>query len=173
MLQCAAISRFSKTLRKTDSMTGNQTIVIKKYPNRRLYDTENSNYVTLNQVADLIKSGRQVKVLDAKSEEDVTAFILTQIIMEQARNRSWTLPASLLHTFIQYGDTALSDFFEKYIEKTIQNYLVYRKTMDEQFERYLDLGMDLSKMAQKSVKEMANFPFLKPFPEMSQSDDET
>jgi polyhydroxyalkanoate synthesis repressor PhaR len=108
-------------------MANNQTIVIKKYPNRRLYNTENSIYVTLSQVADLIKSGRRVKVIDAKSEEDVTAFILTQIIMEQARSRNWVLPTSLLHTFIQYGDTVLNDFFEKYIEKTIKNYLVYRK----------------------------------------------
>jgi hypothetical protein len=82
------------------------------------------------------------------------------------------LPSSLLHTFIQYGDTVLNDFFEKYIEKTIENYLVYRKAMDEQFERYLDLGMDISTMAQKSAKEIANFPFLKPFTNLSQSDDD-
>jgi len=149
-----------------------QIIVIKKYPNRRLYDTENSNYVTLSHVADLIKSGRRVKVIDAKSADDVTAFILTQIIMEQARNRNWTLPSSLLHTFIQYGDTVLNDFFQKYMEKTIQNYLIYRKTMDEQFERCLDLGMNISTMAQKSAKEIVNFPFFNPFTNISQSDDE-
>lgn len=154
-------------------MASNQTIIIKKYPNRRLYNTETSIYVTLNQVADLIKSGRRVTVIDAKSEEDVTAFILSQIIMEQARNRNWTLPSSLLHTFIQYGDTVLNDFFQKYLEKTIQNYLVYRKTMEEQFERYLDLGMDFSTMAQKSAKELANFSFLNPFANISQPDDET
>jgi polyhydroxyalkanoate synthesis repressor PhaR len=153
-------------------MVNHQPIVIKKYPNRRLYNTENSNYVTLSQVADLIKSGRRVKVIDAKSEEDVSAFILTQIIMEQARSRNWVLPTSLLHTFIQYGDTVLNDFFEKYIEKTIKNYLVYRKTMDEQFERYLDLGLDISTMAQQSAKEIANFPFVNPFANVSQSDED-
>jgi polyhydroxyalkanoate synthesis repressor PhaR len=168
-----ATLRRIKPVGKTRSMDSHQPIIIKKYPNRRLYNTETSIYITLNQVADLIKSGHRVKVIDAKSEEDVTAFILTQIIMEQARNRNWVLPTSLLHTFIQYGDTVLNDFFEKYIEKTIRNYLVYRKSMDEQFERYLDLGMDISKMAQKSAKEIANFPFLNPFANISQSDDDT
>ncbi|UCF92843.1 MAG: polyhydroxyalkanoate synthesis regulator DNA-binding domain-containing protein [Desulfobacterales bacterium] len=140
-------------------MATSPTIKIKKYPNRRLYDTVNSTYVTLNQVSDLIKAGHQVKVVDAKSKEDVTAFILTQIIMEQAKNGSWTLPVSLLHLVIQFGESVLNDFFEKYLEKTIQNYLAYRHTMDEQFERYLDLGLNLSQMTQKTIKELTPLAF--------------
>jgi len=65
-----------------------EIILLKKYANRRLYDTAQSAYVTLTEVADLIKEGNQVKVIDAKSEEDVTAFILSQIIMENARASS-------------------------------------------------------------------------------------
>ena len=62
-------------------------VKLKKYANRRLYDMEKSKYVTLNQVADLIRQGRQVEVVDAKTKEDVTAFILTQIILEEAKKK--------------------------------------------------------------------------------------
>ena len=61
-----------------------EKVILKKYANRRLYDTERSAYVTLNEVAELIKTGRQVEVIDAKTKEDVTAFILTQILLEEA-----------------------------------------------------------------------------------------
>ena len=65
-----------------------EKITLKKYANRRLYDTEQSHYVTLNQVADRIRRGQQVEVLDAKTKEDVTAFILTQILLEEAKNKN-------------------------------------------------------------------------------------
>ena len=79
-----------------------ERVLLKKYANRRLYDTEKSVYVTLSQVSDMIKEGRQVKVIDAKTEEDVTAFILTQIIVEEAKNKNSLLPVPLLHLIIEY-----------------------------------------------------------------------
>ena len=119
-------------------------LILKKYANRRLYDTEQSAYVTLNQVAELIRNGRQVQVLDAKTEEDVTAFILTQIIVEEARNKNSLLPVPLLHLIIQYGENVLSEFFENYLELIIKNYLAYRKAYDDQFRKWLEMGMDFS-----------------------------
>ena len=91
-----------------------EKVLLKKYPNRRLYNTETSSYVTLGQVSDLIKEGRQVQVVDVKTDEDVTAFILTQIIVEEARNKNALLPSPLLHLVICYGGNILSEFFEKY-----------------------------------------------------------
>jgi len=128
-----------------------EKILLKKYANRRLYDTEKSTYVSLNQVADTIKQGRRVEVIDAKTKEDVTAFILHQIILEEARLKNGLLPVSLLHLIIQYGETVLREFFEKYLQQTIENYLVYKTTFDEQFRRWLDLGIGLSDTAQKTV----------------------
>ena len=64
-----------------------ETILIKKYPNRRLYNTEKSTYISLAQLAEIIKDGRLVKVIDVKTEEDVTAFILTQIVLEEAKKK--------------------------------------------------------------------------------------
>lgn len=127
-----------------------EKIVLKKYANRRLYDTDKSKYVTLNEVAERIRSGLQVEVIDAKSKEDVTAFILTQIILEEAKGRKFLLPVPLLHTIIQYGDNLLVEFFEKYLQQTINSYLTYKSSVDEQFEKWLGMGMDISEMAQKS-----------------------
>ena len=62
-------------------------ILIKKYPNRRLYDTEKSQYVSLSHVADMVRQGRHVEVMEAKTEEDVTAFVLTQILLEEAKKK--------------------------------------------------------------------------------------
>jgi len=119
--------------------------------NRRLYDTEKNAYVTLNQVADLIKQGRQVEVIDAKTKEDVTAFILTQIVLEEARRRNVLLPVPLLHMIIQYGETVLGDFFDRYLQQIIRNYLAYKVSVDEQFGKWLDLGVHMTEAAKKTM----------------------
>ena len=126
-------------------------ILIKKYPNRRLYDTEQSQYISLNHVADMVRQDLHVKVMDVKTEEDVTAFILTQILLEEAKKNNTLLPVPFLHLIIQYGDNILSEFFEKYLQQTVKNYLVYKKTVDEQFKNWLELGMDFSAMAEKTM----------------------
>jgi polyhydroxyalkanoate synthesis repressor PhaR len=141
-----------------------EKLVLKKYPNRRLYDTEQSVYVTLSQVAELIKQGRQVEVIDAETKADVTAFTLTQIVLEEAKKKSTLLPLSLLYLIIRYGETALSEFLEKYLEQTFKNYLAYKTAMDEQFKKWLDLGTDLSALAQQTMETFAPFkPFLDTF----------
>ena len=136
------------------------TVLIKKYANRRLYDTEKSKYVTLVEVRALIRDGRRVRVVDVNTEEDVTAFILTQIVMEEARKKNALLPEPLLHLIIRYGDNVLSEFFEKYLQQTIGNYLTQKSAFDEQFRKMLDLGMDLSGMAQKTMEMHPMKPFM-------------
>lgn len=129
-------------------------ILIKKYPNRRLYNTILSQYITINDVAELIKEGNRVEVQDLTTGDDVTALVLTQIIMDKAKKNQELLPVSLLHLVIQFGENLLHDFFDKYLEKTMENYLVYRKTMDDQVNAYLDMGMDFSNLAEKTIKDM-------------------
>jgi polyhydroxyalkanoate synthesis repressor PhaR len=135
-------------------------LLLKKYANRRLYDTEKSAYVSLNQVAELIKQGREVEVIDAKTKEDVTGFILTQIVLEQARKNNFILPSPLLHLIIQYGENVLSEFFDKYLGQTINNYLAYKSSADEQFRNWLNLSLDLSDMAQKTMTGISPFKAL-------------
>jgi len=120
-----------------------EPLVLKKYSNRRLYDTRNSCYVTLEDVSTMIRSGEQVQIHDASTGEDVTTFILTQIVLEAAKRRNSLLPESVLHLIIRYGDNALGEFFEKYFQKTLQNYLETKKAFDQQFGKWLDMGMEM------------------------------
>ena len=129
-------------------------ILIKKYPNRRLYDTQASSYITIHDVSELIKEGNRVEVRDVTNNEDVTALVLTQIIMNKAKNNQEVLPVSLLHLAIQFGENELHEFFDKYLEKTMENYLVYRKAMDKQVSSYLDMGMDCSSLAEKTLNDL-------------------
>ncbi len=139
-------------------------LIYKKYANRRLYDTEKSIYVTLGHIADQIRSGRQVRIEDAKTKEDVTAFILTQIILEEAKNKNILLPAPLLHLIIQYGDNLLGEFFEKYFFQTVNTFVAHKKAVDSQFQQWLEMGMNMSKMARSSMAGMNPFQsFFDPF----------
>ena len=126
-------------------------VKLKKYANRRLYDMEKSAYVTLNQVADLIRQGRQVEIIDAKTKEDVTAFILTQIVLEEAKNKNFLLPIPVLHLIIQFGDNILGDFFEKYLQQMITTYVAHKNAVDEPFKKWLEMGLDYSNIAQKTM----------------------
>ena len=145
----------------------NDMIVIKKYANRRLYDTQKSAYVTLAEVADLIRQGKTVKAFDAKTNADVTAFVLTQIVLEEAKNNNTLLPVPLLHVIIRYGENVLHEFFENYLEQTINAYVAYKREADQQFQKWLEVGMDLSGMAQQSINQLN--PFQAFFEQLRQS----
>lgn len=120
-------------------------LLLKKYSNRRLYDTRASHYVTLEDVSTMIHSGERVQIQDVTTGEDVTAFTLTQIVLEAAKRRDSLLPVSVLHLIIRYGDNVLGEYFEKYFQKTIQNYIETKKAFDQQFHQWLDMGQDMSR----------------------------
>ena len=82
--------------------------LIKRYPNRKLYDTEDKKYVTLNEIARLIRLGHEVQVLDHLSGEDLTAITLTQIISEQEKRQAGFLPRPVLRGLVQAGGERMS-----------------------------------------------------------------
>jgi polyhydroxyalkanoate synthesis repressor PhaR len=127
------------------------TILLKKYSNRRLYDTEQSKYVTIEEVSEMVKNDRDVEIVDAQTKQDVTAFVLTQIVLEEAKKNNLLLPVPVLHLIIRYGDNALGEFLEKYLHKTIQNYLKHKKAFDEQMKQWIDMGMNMTDIMSKST----------------------
>ena len=133
------------------------TLLLKKYTNRRLYETEKSIYVTLDYVTDIIRHGRKIKVVDAKTGEDVTSAILTQIVFEEARKKKYLLPDPLLYLIIQYGENVLTDFFEKYLEQTIKNYLLVHNMADDQFKKWLEYSESYSKMNPRNMADLSTF----------------
>ncbi len=77
--------------------------VIKRYPNRKLYDTDAKRYITLNEIAALIRAGEEVVVMDHATDEDLTAVVLTQIIFEQEKQQKGFLPKSVLTNLVRAG----------------------------------------------------------------------
>ena len=133
----------------------NNTLLLKKYTNRRLYETEKSIYVTLDYVTDIIRHGRKIKVMDAKTGDDVTSAILTQIVLEEARQKKYLLPSPLLYLIIQYGENVLTEFFAKYLEQTIKNYLLFHNMADDQFKKWLEFGESYSKMNPQAIADLS------------------
>jgi polyhydroxyalkanoate synthesis repressor PhaR len=96
--------------------------VIKKYGNRRLYDTEASRYITLDELASKIQGGRDVRVVDAKNGDDLTQVTLTQIIIE-GRAAARLLPVSLLAQLIRLGPDALAEFLGHHLGAALSAFL--------------------------------------------------
>ena len=102
------------------SQSGDEAIVIKKYANRRLYDTESSTYITLERLAELVRQKRDFKVVDAKSGEDITHNVLTQIIMDEEARGTNMLPVNFLRQLISmYGDSVQS-MVPQYLEASLE-----------------------------------------------------
>jgi polyhydroxyalkanoate synthesis repressor PhaR len=97
-------------------------VIVKKYSNRRLYDTSDSRYITLEELAEKIRTGSDPQVVDAKSGEDLTQATLTQIIIE-SRGGAKLLPVPLLVQLIRLGDLALAEFLGRYLSWALDLYL--------------------------------------------------
>jgi polyhydroxyalkanoate synthesis repressor PhaR len=102
------------------STSGDGTVIIKKYANRRLYNTESSSYITLDHLAEMVRQKREFKVIDAKSGEDITHSVLTQIIMEEEAGGQQMLPVNFLRQLIaMYGDS-MQSMVPPYLEASLE-----------------------------------------------------
>jgi len=108
-------------------------VIIKKYANRRLYDTESSSYITLERLAEMVRQKRQFKVVDAKSGEDLTRGVLTQIIMDEEARGATMLPVNFLRQLISmYGDqmqAVVPQYLEASLEALQRNQSQFRDAM--------------------------------------------
>ena len=117
--------------------TGDGPVIIKKYANRRLYNTETSSYITLEHLAAMTREGRDFKVVDAKTEDDITHNILTQIIMEEENRGQTMLPVSFLRQLISlYGDSMqamVPQYLEASMEAFRRNQSQFRQAIEGTF----------------------------------------
>jgi len=116
--------------------------IIKRYPNRKLYDTEARQYITLEGVAALIRQGRELKVVDHASGEDLTAVTLTQIILEQEKKQGGFLPQAVLAGLIRAGGETLT-----LLRRTLAWPLDLTRQVDEEIERRLQALVGLGELA--------------------------
>ena len=112
--------------------------VIKKYPNRRLYDTQTSAYITLENVKTLVLSNELFRVLDAKTDEDLTRSILLQIILEEEAGGAPLFTAPMLSQMIRFYGNAMQGVMGAYLEKTMQAFVEIQANMQEQGKAVTD-----------------------------------
>jgi polyhydroxyalkanoate synthesis repressor PhaR len=108
---------------------------IKKYPNRRYYDTTHSRHLTLEEIRSLIQQGYDLRVIDARTHADITAQVLTQIILELDSTKLDSLPVPLLLRLIRVNDQLIKDFIEKYFNQALQSFVNYQRQFEEQIRR--------------------------------------
>ena len=109
--------------------------VIKRYSNRKLYDTQESRYVTLEEIEEMIRAGREISVVDATSGDDLTSVTLTQIILENERNRRANLPSAFLHQLIKHGE-AWQDFVQRTMRSSLEGFVSSQRDMERVFREW-------------------------------------
>jgi polyhydroxyalkanoate synthesis repressor PhaR len=108
---------------------------IRKYPNRRYYDSTRSRHLTLDEIRSLIRDGYDLRVIDSKTSVNITAQVLTQIILELETQKLDSFPVPLLVRLIRVNDSLVKDFIEKYFNQALHSFLEYQRQVEENFRR--------------------------------------
>lgn len=135
------------SLRKVDSdntEAAAKVAVVKKYANRRLYNTATSSYVTLDELSQMVRKGEDFVVFDAKTGEDITRSVLTQIILEEDGKGRNLLPIGFLRHLIGFYDDSLQSFLPRYLELSMENFArnqeQIRGYMEQTFGRFFPIN---------------------------------
>ena len=104
-------------------------IIIKRYGNRRLYNTETSTYVNYRDLLEIIRAGHDVQVIDSKTGEDVTKSILIQVILEEEKSKNSILPVQFLFQLIRSQEESMHDFFQNYLSASFDAYMKTRQEL--------------------------------------------
>lgn len=119
-------------------------LTIKRYPNRKFYDTEEKRYITLEDISDRIRGGREVQVIDQRSGEEITSVVLSQIILEQEKKRSGFVPRSVLTGLVQAGGFTMGR-----MRRALANPLDVLKQIDEEIAQRIDLLIKRGELAEE------------------------
>ena len=130
-------------------------IIIKKYANRRLYNTKTSSYVTLDHLCDMVKDGIEFEVRDARTGEDITRQVLAQIIFEEENKGQHLLPIQFLRQLIRFYGDSLQAFVPSYLELSMESFAKNQQEMREKFAEAFGgkFGFkDFEKMSRQNIE---------------------
>jgi len=153
----AAQTSASQAAGETDAQTAAESTasptqrVIKKYPNRRLYDTTTSSYVTLSEIKQLVMQGQSFVVRDAKSGEDLTRSLLLQIILEEESSGAPMFTEAVLANIIRFYGHAMQGHMGAYLESNLQSLMMMQSKMGHQSQNIM------SQMQEQMQKQTAQF----------------
>jgi polyhydroxyalkanoate synthesis repressor PhaR len=136
--------------------TEGERVVIKKYANRRLYNTASSSYVTLEHLADMVKKGVDFVVYDAKTNDDITRTVLTQIIFEEESQGQSLLPIQFLRQLIGFYGNSVQAFLPSYLELSLASFAQQQERMRTQFQT-LGQGAGVNAYEEQIRQNMALF----------------
>jgi polyhydroxyalkanoate synthesis repressor PhaR len=154
------MSQNKKVETAPDAQANAQPVVVKKYANRRLYNTESSSYVTLEDLAAMIRAGRDFVVYDAKSGDDITRSVLTQIIVEEEAKGKNLLPESFLRQMIGFYGNNMGQLVPGYLEFAMSGFAKqqeqWRASMQQAIGGFkpFDMPFDLTELGQRNVAMM-------------------
>lgn len=144
-------SMAKKKTSKTETGEGERDrILIKRYGNRRLYNTETSGYLNYQELVKLIRDGHDVQILDSRTKADVTKAVLMQVILEEEKTQS-VLPVSFLFQVIRSRESAVQDFFKNYLSSSFEAYLKTKEEFDRRFRGLLQMGSTAPELWEKLV----------------------
>ncbi len=126
-------------------------VVIKKYANRRLYDTSGSRYINLEDIAALVRNGKDLQVVDAKTGEDLTRVTLTQIIVEDAKEQPTGLPLELLRQLIVASDRVGQEFIMWYLKSAFDAYKKVQNTLESRLTKVQSVAMSPLQMMKNFI----------------------
>jgi len=122
-----------------EDRAGQRLLDIRKYPNRRYYDTTRSRHVTLEDIYGLIRDGYEVRILDSRTEQDITAKVLAQIILDLDSPKLGVFPVPLLHRLIRSNEQLVNDFVEKYFNQALSAFLDSQRSFEQFMRRAMGL----------------------------------
>jgi polyhydroxyalkanoate synthesis repressor PhaR len=134
----------------TQGDSNSDRILIKRYGNRRLYNTETSGYVNYQDLIKLIRDGHDIQVIDSRTKADVTKAVLMHVILEEEKNQS-VLPVSFLLQLIRSQETSVQDFFKNYLSSSFEAYLKSKEEFDRRFRGFLEMGSSSPQLWEKLV----------------------
>ncbi len=132
--------------------------IIKKYANRRLYDTEDSRYVTLKDIKSIIALGTEVKIIDDTNNNDITRALLLQIVSEQELGGTPLLNEAVLNQLIRFYGHPMQDMMSGFIANSIKTFISQQEAMQEQMQQFIEASPfgNFQEMAAKNMQAMAD-----------------
>jgi polyhydroxyalkanoate synthesis repressor PhaR len=126
-------------------------VIIKRYGNRRLYNTETSSYVNYQDLIKLIRDGHDIQVIDSKTKADVTKSVLMQVILEEEKNDKSLLPLPFLFQLIRSREEAAQDFFKNYLASSFEAYLKTKEEFDRRFRGLLEMSASAPQLWERFI----------------------
>ena len=126
-------------------------LIIKRYGNRRLYNTETRSYINYQDLAKIIRDGADVQVIDSTTKEDVTKAVLIQVILEEEKNNKTVLPTEFLFQLLRSREDSVQDFFKNHLSASFNAYLKTKEEFDNRFRTMLEMATSAPQLWEKLI----------------------